>query len=217
MYHYVNGNYYESGLGGRSSEDLVKHLRSRAQIDGALLIQPVIRNASSWARFTSGALASVRIFTAKYPDGLIRPFGACLRMPTGTAVADNFSNGGLIASIDMVTGEVGPAISQVARDGMFECDHHPDTKALITKIELPEWKSLLDIASRAHEKLKIKFVGWDVSLTEAGPCLIEGNSNWSPGTFEAATGRSLYTTDYPWLYDYWMAQSVSTRSRTERI
>jgi hypothetical protein len=54
--------------------------------------------------------------------------------------------------------------------------------------EIPCWNEILETtlkATRAFHELGT--IGWDVALTEDGPCLIEGNSHY--GCEQVAVGR----------------------------
>lgn len=42
--------------------------------------------------------------------------------------------------------------------------------------KVPYFKESIEMIKKAIEYLPIKFAGWDIAITEYGPCIIEGNS-----------------------------------------
>lgn len=45
--------------------------------------------------------------------------------------------------------------------------------------KVPYMKEAIDEAIRFHSMLPtIHSIGWDIAITEDGPCFIEGNDNW---------------------------------------
>lgn len=81
--------------------------------------------------------------------------------------------GTLEACIDSVTGVViTPGYSET--DERF--DVHPDTGVPILGFQIPRWKELIDTVTELALKLDtIRYVGWDMVLTEHGWVLMEGN------------------------------------------
>ncbi|MCQ2547944.1 MAG: hypothetical protein MJ145_02950 [Clostridia bacterium] len=84
-----------------------------------------------------------------------------------TGTIDNVSAGGMIASIDPITGEYGDA--RLFKDGeIIPTDCHPDTKVPIKGV-MPNWDKVrqivLDIAKDLRE---IEWFGFDIAITEDG-------------------------------------------------
>jgi len=97
-------------------------------------------------------------------------------MPT-----DNFSGGGLGASIELGTGRLGVALRHPGEGGRppERFTHHPETGAQIEGAVLPHWDRVRDMVLRAAASLPVnRYVGWDVFIDEAGtPVIIEANGN----------------------------------------
>ena len=54
---------------------------------------------------------------------------------------------------------------------------HPITGTPIVGFEVPFFKEAMDMCLRAALKVpQMRFIAWDVAVTEQGPCFIEGNS-----------------------------------------
>jgi hypothetical protein len=132
------------------------------------------------ADLSTGALATVRAVTCRNERGEFEVTNASFRMGQGrTSIVDNFHAGGIVAKIDLRTGEVGPATdgAMALGPGRGWCDRHPDTGGQIAGRRLPFWQETLDLARRAHTLAFSDHViiGWDIALLSDGPCLVEGN------------------------------------------
>lgn len=98
---------------------------------------------------------------------------AVLRMGLGGSRIDNFSAGGIIASVDIDTGRLN---SKGYTQTCEEYELHPDTQTEIYGFEVPMWAECKVFAERLAQRLDgIPFVGWDVAVTESGPVFVEGN------------------------------------------
>ncbi len=174
------GGYVGSDGAARDAETLVGELaRTSAEVGRPVLLQRWIRNAASDARLTPGALCTARITTVRSPRGDIELLPALYRMPTGTAVVDNFAVGGLAAPIDLTTGRLGKAVKKDIRLLPTPTERHPDTGARIEGHQLAHWADAVSLVLRAHAAIDWKgvpIVGWDVALLDDGPVLLEGNN-----------------------------------------
>ncbi len=144
----------------------------------------------------SGSLGTARILTVNV-DGEVRVFMACLKIPTGGNVADNFHSGrtgNLVAAVDMDSGYLlnsfGPGPD---KSGLIEeVVYHPDTGEPLRGFKIPCWQELLDAAiNGAIAFCELGTIGWDVALTEDGPCLIEGNARYGCGIEQILLGRGM--------------------------
>ncbi|MGO4928671.1 sugar-transfer associated ATP-grasp domain-containing protein [Fundicoccus sp. Sow4_F4] len=101
--------------------------------------------------------------------------GTSLSMPT-----DNFRRRGLSLSIAFDTGQLGKA-AVIPHQGVINWyEKHPDTGMQLTGQSVPHWPEIktkmLSVANHVYEMKQIKYVGWDVVVTNSGICLLEGNS-----------------------------------------
>lgn len=187
-----------------STKELLAYLKEESH-RSALVLQNVMVIHPAWSGFTSGALATCRIVTAKLPDeDSIIPLFASLRMPVGHTILDNFSKGGYYSGINLQTAEmsIGAGLKPVNRS--FQFSEHPETGKKIEGTLLPYWKDILAFTIGVHSKLNTIFVGWDVSLAEDGPVLIEGNIGWASRSYECPNLKPLKETVYPVLYEKWL-------------
>src|SRR5262249_1502247 len=62
---------------------------------------------------------------------------------------------------------------------------------------LPDWNGALHHVKAAHKVcFNFVFVGWDVAFTPDGAVVLEGNTNWSPTTYQALQGEPLGLTKF---------------------
>ena len=173
------------GSDGRllSEPDLPAYIVGRLGSNEEWIIQERLQNASSWSSLTAGALATVRVVTARrQPSGSPEVLLAFLRSPRSGSVVDNLSAGGLGVPLDLPTGELGLGRDWVRVHDSH--DHHPDTGALLAGVILPGWPEIRALALRAHACAGNWFsIGWDIALTTRGPVLIEANLAWAMTSF----------------------------------
>lgn len=146
------------------------------------LVTETVAQAAYAQRIFPGSTNSLRVLTLIDPDTgepfvarAVHRFGGADTVPT-----DNWSRGGLCASVELTTGTLGPGVKHAKRTGgRLEWQaHHPDTGAAIAGIVVPRWQEITQALTRAVQQLPfLLYVGWDVVVTETGFCVLEGNNN----------------------------------------
>ena len=92
-----------------------------------------------------------------------------------TIPVDNGSKGGLVAKVDLETGELSAA---KCLHNLNEYENHPDSKNLIKGVKVPNWKQIKkDIVNLSNRFPYLNFIAWDVLLTDNGMCIIEANTS----------------------------------------
>lgn len=130
----------------------------------------------------SDSLNTIRILTMIDPQ-TDKAFVAAAVFRVGTrlsAPTDNFRRRGLSVAIDLETGQLGKA-AMIPHEGIVNWfERHPNTGKLLTGQQVPHWPdiqtNLLDVANYINQRHQIKYVGWDVVVTDQGIQLLEGNS-----------------------------------------
>lgn len=88
---------------------------------------------------------------------------------------DNGSQGGLVAKINLKSGQLSEAKSI---QGTKKYNKHPDSNSLIKGVKIPNWNEIKDKYVEAMEKYPyLHFIAWDILITEKGPVLIEANTS----------------------------------------
>jgi glutathione synthase/RimK-type ligase-like ATP-grasp enzyme len=152
-----------------------------ATLDNYLVTETVQQAAYAESIFPQ-TTNTVRVMTFVDPDTeqpfiarAVHRFGTKDTVPT-----DNWSGGGLCALVEIETGRLGRGVKHIVRTGgkLAWQSHHPDTGAPIEGIHIPGWAQVCDALLGAVRALPfLLYVGWDVAVTDNGPCIIEGNGN----------------------------------------
>ena len=98
---------------------------------------------------------------------------AFLRIGNGN-VMDNVDQGGMAARVDLASGKL---LTVGADKKGNTYTHHPMTGTPIIGFEVPFFEEAKAMCLKAAQKVpQMRFVAWDVAITEKGPVFIEGNS-----------------------------------------
>ena len=98
---------------------------------------------------------------------------AFLRIGNGK-VMDNVDCGGISARIDLATGTLQTVGADKQGNTYLK---HPMTNTSIVGFKIPFWEEAKAMCLKAAQKIpQLRFVAWDVAITEDGPTFIEGNS-----------------------------------------
>ena len=128
-----------------------------------------------------GSVNTIRIVTLSSNDWPVTKDGkmmdiayASLRIGEGKAVVDNFHSGGMVACLDLETGEV--VTDATDQEGnVFK--KHPMTGTVIRGTRVPFFKEAVEMVKDAVMSRRLQgYLGWDIAVTEDGPELIEINN-----------------------------------------
>lgn len=86
------------------------------------------------------------------------------------------------ASINALFALVDPKTGEVLTDA---CDYdggvyekHPETGETFKGFRIPYWQETLEMLEKATRTMhQVRYVGWDIAITENGPVIIEGNND----------------------------------------
>lgn len=126
------------------------------------------------SKLYSNAVNSLRIITIIDDNNVPHCVYLVQKMGCGGSIIDNNC---LFSPIDPETGKIKyPAHSGDTTKGIIY-NEHPDTKIHIQGYQLPFIKEAVDMCLKAAMVVpQVRYVGWDVALTENGPVIIEGNN-----------------------------------------
>lgn len=126
------------------------------------------------SKLYSNAVNSLRIITIIDDNNVPHCVYLVQKMGCGGSIIDNNC---LFSPVDPETGEIKyPAHSGDTTKGIVY-NEHPDTKIHIQGYQLPFIKEAVDMCLKAAMVVpQVRYVGWDVALTENGPVIIEGNN-----------------------------------------
>jgi hypothetical protein len=179
-----NGVIFENDGGSRLKlEELSPYLVDRARKENReLLVQPLLESCPKLR--AAEALTIARLITGCSMDGHAVPVFAFAyfsrfdyRKETEPWTFEGLIN---VTTGRKITGSLQSSPGTSTQNNL-------DSDAM-----LPDWDVVLNYVKAAHRACcSFGFLAWDVALTDQGPMLLEGNVNWSPGTFQFLTGKPL--------------------------
>ena len=146
---------------------------------GRFLVQERIYQHEKMSSIYPKATNSVRI-TSLYDKKTNQVvFLPCfLKMGLGNMTVDNWAIGGLIVGLDVHTGKLREWAYYKPGYGK-KTQVHPDTGVVFKDFEIPYFNETKELIRKIHMQLKeVHSIGWDITITPEGPCIIEGNDNW---------------------------------------
>lgn len=137
------------------------------------LLEQVIVQHPALAAFNPSSVNVPRLNTMIGRDGQVHIFSALFRTGRGDTVVDNLDAGGMCATIDVDTGVIiNTAIDKQSREYIV----HPVTGQVFPGFRVPHWEQAKALAVKAAlETPDMRYIGWDVAITDTGVCLVEGN------------------------------------------
>lgn len=129
------------------------------------------------------ALSTFRIYTMIDRKGEVHILKAKYRVGTGDAITDT-ADGCIAYPISIKYGVIeGPGINEVLNSNQYF--YHPNCDKLVVGMRIPMWDQALEIVTKAAKMIpQIRYIGWDLAITNNGVEIIEGNHNPYHGTFE---------------------------------
>ena len=147
-------------------------LRARLQAEGIGIVEECVVQHPALAALCPTSVNTLRIATllGDKQQGVVYAY---LRIGNGR-VMDNVDCGGMAAPVDLRTG----TLCGVGADKQGDAyEHHPMTGARIPGTPIPYWQEAVRMCLEAAQVVpQVRFVAWDVAITEQGPVFIEGNS-----------------------------------------
>jgi hypothetical protein len=145
------------------------------QCSGGYVFQECLRPHRAIREICGDALGTLRVLVLSDSGGA-RLSRACLKIPTGKNMSDNFAHGtsgNALANVDIETGALGRFIRGTGLN-QEALDDHPETGKRVAGIALPFWPEAKDLCTEAARLLPgFHIQGWDVAICDKGPVLLE--------------------------------------------
>jgi len=133
-----------------------------------LLIEEVAIQTKEMSDLHPDSINTIRVVTL-----LGEILAAFLRIGNNYEKVDNFNHGGIMAPIDLETGEI--KFQGIDKAGNLY-EFHPLTKTPIKGFKIPRWEEVKDLCEKATLEIpQLGYVGWDVCIGKKKCFLIEGN------------------------------------------
>lgn len=144
------------------------------------IVSPYIKQARYSEEIFPRTVNTIRIITMISPGDKM-PFIAAAAHRFGTEKSfpvDNCNAGGLTANINITTGKLSGAVFTYFDGNELKwMDNHPDTGSPIKDVVIPGWDKISgDILSAASKIPHLKYIGWDIVVTNDGFIILEGNN-----------------------------------------
>ena len=149
-----------------------KALYQRLREAGIGIVEDKVIQHPAIAALCPTSVNTIRVATllGDKKEGIVYAY---IRIGNGK-VMDNVDCGGMAAPVDIETG----VITGVGANKAGETyEIHPMTGTKIPGTQIPYWEDVKTMCLDAmHVVPQVRFVAWDVAITEDGPVFIEGNS-----------------------------------------
>ena len=133
------------------------------------LVEEYVKQHHDLNNLYSGSVNTLRIIT--FLDKKVHILKAIIKFGT-TGQIDNHVAGGMYTFLD----KNGCVLYPACDDFGHVYYKHPVTDANIVGFKVPYFKEALQLVKKAGKIVpQIRYVGWDVAITENGPVIIEGN------------------------------------------
>ncbi|MBQ4436712.1 MAG: hypothetical protein II879_11550 [Clostridia bacterium] len=139
---------------------------------GDAVLEELLIQHPEMARMCPTSVNTVRVATmlGDKQEGIVYAF---LRIGNGK-VMDNVDQGGMAARVDLETGTLKTVAADKAGNVFTK---HPMTGTEIIGFRIPYWEEAKALCLTAMRKVpQMRYIAWDVAITENGPRFIEGNS-----------------------------------------
>lgn len=143
----------------------------RQAVSAPAVLDELVTQSPVMASLNPSSVNTIRLYSLLIGSDC-NIFASFIRMGRNGAIVDNLGSGGLLAGIDIKTGQViTPGTDDTGR--CFE--KHPDTGVAIRGFQVPKWQELLRFTEEAALHYPLKYVGWDIAVCENGFQIIEAN------------------------------------------
>ena len=179
--HGHEGRGIEKHSTGGVSEEELKTLYNHFVSDDMLLEECL--KAHDDIYLGTKSLNTFRIYTLIDGKGDVHVLKAKYRAGTGDAITDT-ADGCIAYPISIEYGVIeGPGINEVLNSKNYF--YHPGSDKLVVGMKIPMWDRVLEVVTEAAKKIpQVRYIGWDLAVTNDGVEIIEGNNAPWTGTFE---------------------------------
>ncbi len=144
------------------------------------LCEEYVRQHPALSEMSPGTVNTIRVVSLCDGQSVKMLFGS-LRTGAGDGVCDNMASGGVGVVIDM---ETGISVSTGIDSGNTRYYYHPVTGTKMIGFEIPYWNEVKEMITECALRLRADAIlGWDIAITDKGPCIIEVNRHPEAGKY----------------------------------
>jgi len=139
---------------------------------GKVLVEQAIVQHHEMARLSPSSVNTLRVVTVLTDRGP-KVIYTIVRASDGVKPVDNGTSGGMYTVVPSDGVMKYPMFSDA--DSTYY-DVHPLTKTRFAGFKVPYYREAVTLCLQAALRIpRLRYVGWDVAITETGPVLVEGN------------------------------------------
>ncbi|MBN2861769.1 MAG: hypothetical protein JXN62_01315, partial [Bacteroidales bacterium] len=144
------------------------------------------------------SLNTIRIDTFVDQKGNIDIISGFLKMSTDDTPVDNNTSGGCGVGIDMDMGTLkSNGYSKIKISGVGILKEHPVTGVRFEGFAIPMMAEAKELVLKAAGLMPgLRLIGWDVGISENGPVLIEGNSDYGINSNDLMYGGYMSNSNF---------------------
>ncbi len=166
-----------NGTGGKGIQVIsidnntnIDELYNNLKNDNLILVEEYLIQHKEMNKLYDKSVNTLRIITFLDDNG-VHILKTILKIGNGGHV-DNFSSGGMYTFVDDDGVVFVPAIDE--KGNIFE--NHPISKTKIVGFKIPMFKEVKELIQEVGKvNNKVRYIGWDIAISQNGPVLIEGN------------------------------------------
>ena len=137
------------------------------------LLEEPINQHDEMLRLNNSSVNTIRLVTVMNDKDEVSFMASFIRIGNGVNVVDNFNSGGMTSRVDIETGKI--IEDAINKEGKIFAEH-PLTKTKIEGFQIPCFEEAKNMVIDACKMSKnVRYIGWDVAITNNGPILVEGN------------------------------------------
>ncbi len=139
---------------------------------GECMLEERVIQAPEMSSLNPSSVNTVRVPAVLTNNGvkILYPY---MKIGKDGSFVDNSGSGGIMALLDLDTGIVCATPRDKSNNKHIL---HPDTGAQIIGFKIPKWNEVIDLVNKlAYVVPTVRYIGWDLALTENGWVVIEGN------------------------------------------
>lgn len=151
-----------------SLEELYEYLMKKK----LYLLEEIVVQHKELSAINPSSVNTIRIITLLH-NNKVNFITAFLRIGNKNSFVDNTSSGGMLTMIDI---NRGVTLYPACDGNMNIYEFHPSTDKKIKDIKIPYFKETKNLIKELAIIVKdVKYIAWDIAITDDGPVVIEGN------------------------------------------
>lgn len=141
---------------------------------GQYLLEERIIQHHAVSELNQDSVNTVRVYTLKDNHENVHILAALLRVGGSGQCVDNFHAGGTAWPLDEKNGIV--MAEGFSINGSIHSCYLPGKDICMIGFQVPNWSEVLDTVEKAAKMTPLRWLGWDIAVTESGVDLVEANN-----------------------------------------